>query len=206
MQQVDRIIIARHGKDVSTPELGSERADLAALVSPSSSLSPVHTSGTGDSAHPGSLIPPTSYQMNLATLASPSSSLSHAHTSPPVDLAHPGVLTPPTGDQVDSAALAGHSSNPSLVITDSQITRMMIDLYNSPAHASVGDSDSKAMDTLPASNGDREVLPEVTRRGSSATDLSVAQNPNQSWLINDAQLNSTLACEAARRYLKLLTL
>ena len=40
MQEVDRIIIARHGNDVSTPELGSERADLATLVSPSSSLSP----------------------------------------------------------------------------------------------------------------------------------------------------------------------
>ena len=82
MQQVDRIIIARHGKDVSIPELGSERADLVALVSPSSSLSPAHTSGTEDSAHPGSLIPPTSDQMDLVALASPSSSLSHAHTSP----------------------------------------------------------------------------------------------------------------------------
>ena len=108
--------------------------------------------------------------MNLATLASPS----HVHTSPAVDLAHPGVLTPPTGG--GSAALAGHSSNPSPVTTDSQITRIMIDLYHSPSHASVGDSDSEAMDTLPASNGDREVLPEVTRRGSSATDLSVCQN------------------------------
>ena len=86
MQQVDRIIIARHGKDVSTPELGSERADLAALVSPSSSLSPAHTSGTGDLAHPGSLIPPTSDQMDPVALVSPSSSLSHAHTSPAVAL------------------------------------------------------------------------------------------------------------------------
>ena len=107
--------------------------------------------------------------MNLAVLASPSSSLSHAHTSPA------GVLTPPTGYQVNSAAL---SSNPSPVITNSQITRIMIDLYHSPAHASVGDSDSEAMDTLPASNGDREVLPEVMRRDSSATDLSVGQNSN----------------------------
>ena len=64
MQQVDRILIACHGKDVSTPELGNGRADLAALVSPSSSLSPAHTSGNGDSAHPGSLIPPTSDQMD----------------------------------------------------------------------------------------------------------------------------------------------
>ena len=40
----------------------------------------------------------------------------------------------------------------------------------------MGDSDSEAMDTLPASNGDREVLPEGTRRCSSATDLSVGQN------------------------------
>ena len=226
MQQVDRIIIARHGKDVSTPELGSERVDLVALVSPSSSLSPTHTPGTEDSAHPGSLIPPTSDQMDLVALASPSSSLSHAHTSPaalaspssslshahtspaalaspssslshahtsPAALASPssslshahtspaddfaqpgslipptgdqlnlavlaspssslshahtspaGVLTPPTGDQVNSAAL---SSNPSPVITNSQITRIMIDLYHSPAHASVGDSDSEAMDT-----------------------------------------------------------
>ena len=30
--------------------------------------------------------------------------------------------------------------------------------------------------TVPASNGDREVLTEVTRRGSSATDLSVGQD------------------------------
>ena len=196
MQQVDRIIIARHGKDVSIPEIGSERADLVALVSPSSSLSPAHTSPAAlaspssslspahtspaalaspssslshaytspaalaspssslshthtspadDLAQPGSLISPTGDQLNLAVLASPSSSLSHAHTSPA------GVLTPPTGDQVNSAAL---SSNPSPVITDSQITRIMIDLYHSPAHASVGDSDSEAMDTLPASNGD----------------------------------------------------
>ena len=262
MQQVDRIIIARHGKDVSTPELGSERADLVALVSPSSSLSPAHTPGTEDSAHPGSLIPPTSDQMDLvalaspssslshahtppaalaspssslshahtspaalaspssslshahtspAALASPSSSLSHAHTSPADDFAQPGslipptgdqlnlavlaspssslshahtspagVLTPPTGDRVNSAAL---SSNPSPVITNSQITRIMIDLYHSPAHASVGDSDSEAMDTLPASNGDREVLPEGTRRGSSATDLSVGQNSNYTGMV-----------------------
>ena len=79
---------------------------------------------------------------------------------------------------MDSVALAGHSSNPSPVITDSQITRIMIDLYHSPAHTSLGDPDSEAMDTLPASNGDREVLPEVTPRGSSATDLSVGQNSN----------------------------
>ena len=49
----------------------------------------------------------------------------------------------------------------------------------------MGDSDTKAMDTstLSTSNGDREVLPEVTRRGSSATDLSVGQNSNSCPLI-----------------------
>ena len=110
--------------------------------------------------------------MDLVALASPSSSLSHVHTSPAGDLAHPGTLTPPTGDQVDPVALAGPSSSPAHTITDSQI---MTELYHSPAHASVGDSDSEAMDTLPASNGDREVLPEVTR---SPADLSVGQNSN----------------------------
>ena len=49
MQDVDRI---RLGNDVSTPVLGSERADLAALISPSSNLSPTHTSRTSDLAHP----------------------------------------------------------------------------------------------------------------------------------------------------------
>ena len=48
MQQVDWIIITRCKNDVSTPELGSERADLAALDSPSSSLSSTHMCGTGD--------------------------------------------------------------------------------------------------------------------------------------------------------------
>ena len=76
MQEVDRMI-ACHGNDVSTPELSSEWADLAALVSPSSSLSPTHTSGTGNLAHPGSLVPPTSDQMDHVALVSPSSSLSH---------------------------------------------------------------------------------------------------------------------------------
>ena len=44
----------------------------------------------------------------------------------------------------------------------------------------MGDSDSEAMDTLPAPNGDQEALSEalseVTRRGSSATDLFIGQN------------------------------
>ena len=84
MQEVDRMIIACHGNDVSTPELGSESADLAVLVSPSSSLRPAHTSGTDNLVHPGSLIFPTSDKMDPVALASPSSSLSHAHNPQPV--------------------------------------------------------------------------------------------------------------------------
>ena len=90
--------------------------DLAALASPSSSLSHAHTSPAAlaspssslSHAHTSLADDSTSDQMNLAVLASPSSSLSHAHTSPAVDLVHPGVLTP---DQVNSAAQAGLSSN-----------------------------------------------------------------------------------------------
>ena len=84
MQEVDRIIIARRENDVSTSESSSEHTDLAALVSPSSPP----TSGTGDLAHPGSLIPPTSDQMDPVASVSPSFSLSHTHKSPAGDLAN----------------------------------------------------------------------------------------------------------------------
>ena len=46
----------------------------------------------------------------------------------------------------------------------------------------MGYSDSEAMDTLPAPNGDQEALlealSEVTQRGSSATDKFIGQNSN----------------------------
>ena len=47
--------------------------------------------------------------------------------------------------------------NPAHTVTDSQLEKILLEFYNnySPAHASVGDSDSEAMDTPPAPTGIR---------------------------------------------------
>ena len=75
-------------------------------------------------------------------------------------------------------ALVGPSSNPNPAhtVTDSQFEKILIELnLHSPAHASVGDSDSEAMDTPPAPNGDQEALSEVTRRGHLPRIYSLAK-------------------------------
>ena len=123
--------------------------DPVALTSPSSnsSLSHAHTSPAGDLARPGSLTPPKGDQVDPVAPVGPSFSLSPAHTSPTGDLAHPEhplrvtrwTLLLWSGLPL-TLALHAH-------VTDSQFEKILIELYHSPTHAPVGDSDPEAMDT-----------------------------------------------------------
>ena len=63
-------------------------------------------------------------------------------------------------------ALVGPSPSPAHKVT-----------LHSPAHTSVGDSDSEAMDTPPTLNWDQEALPRLHEGGHNyVKDLSVGQN------------------------------